>query len=407
MKTFNKMKRWACILMAVLLFVTLTMVPASAIGTDSVENAIKAALIEKICNNYAEYYTIPSISAEVVSKQESTNVATYTIEVSLQRVLRADCAADLPYIQGALTEALQLNVTRRNAVLNDLTHLIDEIDNEYIDKKQSENGLYQVTFSTRSNESMTGKLQNAVFSVVEMNGICFPIESLKPATPRELRESGKTYVRTYTEKSVIDSYKQEELSEREKVITNSMSSAAQDYDRVKARDYIRQYCCNSGIAHTCPNRNTAYSYLSSDCANYVSQAIRFGGIETDSIWQPYTTAWANVGAPYNPNLSGNSHQGVSKYMLENNYFFQTTNKMKAFAGSIVYWYGQHVGMVDQNDTVTMTYCAHNVCRKQAPFSSNWVYGFYGYYTSGTESVGKVSFLVPTWDSYAGTWTNQN
>lgn len=31
-----------------------------------------------------------------------------------------------------------------------------------------------------------------------------------------------------------------------------------------------------------------------DCANYVSQAMRYGGTPTSSTWQPYTAAWINV-----------------------------------------------------------------------------------------------------------------
>jgi hypothetical protein len=43
------------------------------------------------------------------------------------------------------------------------------------------------------------------------------------------------------------------------------------------------------------NYNPAYTkYTCTDCVNYVSQALKAGGIFTDSTWQPYTNAWINT-----------------------------------------------------------------------------------------------------------------
>jgi len=41
--------------------------------------------------------------------------------------------------------------------------------------------------------------------------------------------------------------------------------------------------------------NPSYSaFYCNDCANYVSQALAYGGQATTSTWQPYTDAWVNV-----------------------------------------------------------------------------------------------------------------
>jgi hypothetical protein len=53
-------------------------------------------------------------------------------------------------------------------------------------------------------------------------------------------------------------------------------------------------------------------------------------------------------------------------------------------------------MVNANDTVTMTFCAHTNDRNSSSFK-NW--------TGSTEET-DVKFFVPVWDSYAGAYTTQ-
>ena len=408
----KSMKKWLCLSLALIMAVGLVMIPSGAVDVAEAEkNAVANALIEKIKANYAEYYTIPRISAEVVGVEQNGGNTVYTIAVSLARVLRAESAADLPYVQGMLTEAAQLDAACKSVALSDLAVLVSELEAEYIGKEQEENGLYQVSVPAATARTRAERVESAAYSVVYMDDMLFPVESLRPASQNELREQGKAQARTYTVSAVAERQSRE-VAEASVMSVTVGNDTAKKYNRIKARDYIRQYCCNSGAFHECPYANTAeYRFVYAngklaDCANYVSQAINYGGISRDSVWAPYTQAWVNVGAPYRPNQA--PFPGLTTYMLEKDYFFQTTDKFKAFAGSIVYWYGDHVGMVDQNDTVTMTYCAHNACQKQAPFGSDWVYGFYGEYTlpNGTQR-GKVSFFVPVWDSYANTWTPQN
>jgi hypothetical protein len=65
-----------------------------------------------------------------------------------------------------------------------------------------------------------------------------------------------------------------------------------------ARNYVRAataYEC--GVLRDMTAWNPNYYYQPSecvDCANYVSQAMRYGGTPTSSTWQPYTDAWMNV-----------------------------------------------------------------------------------------------------------------
>lgn len=94
-------------------------------------------------------------------------------------------------------------------------------------------------------------------------------------------------------------------------------------------------------------------------------------------------------------------------MVDNHLFFHTTDVDKAFAGSVVNdlkyvggeWVnGGHVGIVDQNDFVTQTLCAHSNCRNSVDITG-WTY---------TDSNGvkhKTDYYVPYWDSHFGQWVS--
>ena len=91
---------------------------------------------------------------------------------------------------------------------------------------------------------------------------------------------------------------------------------------------------------------------------FVSQCLVYGGLPTDSKWKPYTEPWKTT---------GNAGNGIRQYLTNNGLFFHSTNEKEAFAGSIINWLNSdgtnagHVGLVDQNDTATMTFCAHTRC----------------------------------------------
>jgi hypothetical protein len=144
--------------------------------------------------------------------------------------------------------------------------------------------------------------------------------------------------------------------------------------------------CGNTIPHACRNRD--YTFQSADCANFVSQAIHYAGISTDDTWEPYEIAWINTG-------HSSAYYGLVEYMVDQGFFFEETDKYKAFAGSIMYWNRySHVGMVNANDTITMTFCAHTVDKNSSSFR----------YWTGSSIDTDVKFFVPVWDSYAGQYT---
>ena len=90
-----------------------------------------------------------------------------------------------------------------------------------------------------------------------------------------------------------------------------MNSILSDGNRQNARWYISHYTSNPGENQKCSGidvlqdtsyYNSAYSYVwtitgCDDCTDYVSQALHYGGIPTDSTWfpNPYNVAWSRVG----------------------------------------------------------------------------------------------------------------
>ncbi len=72
------------------------------------------------------------------------------------------------------------------------------------------------------------------------------------------------------------------------------------YNRTFAHTYIDQYSSNPTSTGTCNGGsvyknnsiwNSAYTKYDFDCANYVSQALRKGGLPTDSTWYKDSYAW--------------------------------------------------------------------------------------------------------------------
>ncbi|CAG8496847.1 4485_t:CDS:2 [Dentiscutata heterogama] len=81
--------------------------------------------------------------------------------------------------------------------------------------------------------------------------------------------------------------------------SNPPPSNPSGYDRQKAVNYAGQYCLH-------PNSNYEnYDKKGGDCTNFASQVLHAGGIPTDNIWKPGSTAWVNVQAFYNYLISHN------------------------------------------------------------------------------------------------------
>jgi len=120
-------------------------------------------------------------------------------------------------------------------------------------------------------------------------------------------------------------------------------------------------------------------YYCTDCANYVSQAVHYGGIPTDSTWYPSSEsqAWNVVDYPH-------SDDDLFSYMWEH-YCWLTIYRPYAVPGSM--------GMIDRNsnnspdhatlivynDGSILKFSAHTSDHRNYPLPSSWDVYFLVFY----------------------------
>lgn len=351
----------------------------SITGADAFEQSIVDEVCERVVESYAEYYNIPQISGEVREKETVIGGSTYIIDVSFTKVLLADDASDLPYIQGMRDTVIAIkDLTLQAEAQKALDARTYEINTLYIGVEQIENSTFKVFVpitSTRMNVD-----DYTITFVCDFGEM--PMSVFEPQSKEELYQNGVIAAENVAINNVT----------RVATATKTNPSDATDYDRLKAKEYVETYSCGSCTTspHACRNEDYTF-YNGSDCANFVSQAIYYAGISTEDNWEPYTITWINTGFKA-------EHYGLVEYMVDQGFFFEETDKFKAFAGSIMYWNQySHVGMVNANDTVTMTFCSHTSDKNSCSFR----------YWTGADKDTDVKFFIPVWDSYANQYTPQS
>jgi RNA polymerase sigma-70 factor (ECF subfamily) len=206
----------------------------------------------------------------------------------------------------------------------------------------------------------------------------YPVPSPMLETSEKMEKAG--------EESMEETFKKVGNS----LIINNTNEVKYTYNRLNARDYANswtsnppqteQYCCHHKPDGTCDVwqdtskwNNNDYPYYDNaycnDCADYVSQALHYGGIPIEAgQWErlkdkdgQFTWAWT-----YSPSLKG--------YMMNRGYW-TTSNFTNANAGCVIRMPNAHTMMIVLNDTVTRKYSAHTNDRKQCIYYdySGWEY----------------------------------
>jgi len=137
-----------------------------------------------------------------------------------------------------------------------------------------------------------------------------------------------------------DSVYQDKTTDQKSVLAYSGNSAAA-YIRTWVRN--TSTTCGSGVYQDQTYWNPSYTkYWCADCANYVSQALAYGGMATTPTWQPYTYAWVNV-------------SGLSNYIISQDLGnFQSCSLLGL--GDLGFIPRQHVVMVSRLNP--LQYSAH-------------------------------------------------
>lgn len=356
----------AVTLMSAMCVGAVTVDPKDTVTSDAALNYAAEVITDK----YSDYYTIHDVAVNVLNTTVENGIVERYVEINFGRKLLADEASDLPYVAGSIDAMTQLNgnlATEGSAVDVYVADLINELEKEYIGKIQSTSVYAYVSAPNVLNMGTPYEEQCEVW-VEDMNGDKVSPDVLAPDSAELMYQKGQETVSRIA--SGVDAMN----------ANVTINDDIKSYDRVDARDYARNWSCALELTEdheTCHNPNYDFydGERGGDCANFVSQCLYEGGLPTDTTWYKNSATWVR-GAD------------ICNYVEDNNLFFKSENEMKAFAGSIIRWStDHHVGLVDQNDTVTMTFCAHNKCRRSYPWTGQSVY-----------------FFVPYWDSYADTWT---
>lgn len=366
-----------------MLLVTVMALSVSAMATFSPAGTIVNHALEEVTELYTDIYTISDASAYLMNQTMDENGnAVYIVETSFKRTLKAASALEIPAISGMIEAKKQLeDPVEIQAAEEYIAARIADMEENYIGVEQDTNVTLRVTLPAVLPTSAS--LKNAItHETIEVEcGIgedeYGPLDAIAPRSATEQQETGSALV--------------EEAVSIASLMTDRgtpHNATILDYNRIAARNYARLFSCDKGISTDHPScHNDKYEFFEgNDCANFVSQCLENGGLPRDSQWYPYSSYWKTT---------GNSGSGLRQYITNNDLFFKTTNVNKAFAGSIINQLNSngtnagHIGLIDQNDFSTVTFCAHTNCRSSKPVS------FIGY----------KNYYVPYYDSYGDVWVN--
>ncbi|MEY8259735.1 amidase domain-containing protein [Oscillospiraceae bacterium 50-60] len=366
-----------------MLLAAATILSLSAMASFSPEEVVVDRALEEVTGLYTNVYAITDASAYLLDQTtDEYGNTVYMIETSFKRTLKAASALEIPAIIGMVEAKSQLeDPAEIQAAEEYIAARIADMEENYIGVEQDTNVMLRVTIPAAmpASASLGDVITHETIEVEcgigeEEYG---PLEGIAPRSAADQQETGSALVTEAVNSASM-------MAARE----TTRNSAILDYNRIAARNYARWFSCDEGISTDHPScHNGRYEFFDgNDCANFVSQCLENGGLTRDSQWYPYSSYW---------NTTGNNGAGLRQYITKNDLFFRTTNVNKAFAGSIINQLKSngsnagHVGLIDQNDFSTVTFCAHTNCRSSRPVS------FIGY----------KDYYVPYYDSYGDVWVN--
>lgn len=368
--------KFVSLLLALALLISALAMGAAASGNQLItdEQILQAA--QPLISAEAEYYDISSVTVQNVAEEANTDGTTNVrCDLVFTMCLKAESVEDLPYVAGLLdgidmtsmTECMEVGQITVSASTNIAGPSISLTEEAVVAKQAADfmadvaeniGNSMELTFPVVLNVAADGTV-NSIYGLGD-NG-SFPLSDYFPASRTEMYQDG--------------------LNHADSILVSASTIAAEInvatlvvYYRVDARNYANLYTSNatstyngSGTYMNPSYYNSSYTFFKdADCANFVSQAIRRGGIPTTATWQPYTYAWVNA-------------EKLRAY-LKSSGLVEVSNFASCNAGGIICCIDyeddlcDHVVMCVLNDTVNRAYSAHtNDCKQRAYTSSypNW------------------------------------
>jgi hypothetical protein len=331
---------------------------APAPNTDEIfQTAVKNNVESFVRNAYDPYYKINSIKLSTSDYSTSNNVLTAQVNVSLNKTLKAKSVDEIPYVKGLKNKINKLKSTKDadTAFAEEFVTLKTKDLNDYIETPQDQNDRFRITANI-----VNGKLDLNNAKLDFLNGLVdwIPATNFIPKDEAAMAQDG--------EKDLDIGIADIKRSKEKKHTASVQAQGIGLYDRIAARDYANTWTSETGNSYNTSKWNPAYAWHTEsggvDCANYVSQAMNYGGLPTDTTWKPESTAWINTGR--------NISNGLKQYMVDTkNYFYETTKSGVSAGGFISAVKYSHVMFVVANDGVTMQFSAHTSDRLKASFAS--------------------------------------
>ncbi len=321
------------IAVVMMLFLATEIYAKNDLKLQKVEELKQEVLNERIINflnrTYSDYYILRNFNFNYQENDDFTDKIEIQVYCDMKLVKNVK---ELPLLKGVETSLMNNHNENVSTSIYSLLYN-DVMENYYL------------------------KDDNTIFTFIINKNSDYNFDELKVLNYKEILELDSLKIR---EEELFRMGKEIALLENESINYNvNQLKSFQSYDRLGARDYA--------LAHAYDKPE-----YSSDCANFVSQCLCYGGgIPQTSLWKPGHDNWIRTGY--------NNNGGVVPYMVDSGYFYKENTRSKINAGCIVYWNEySHVGLVTYGDTVTIKFSAHTTARKNAVLPESEKVSFYMY-----------------------------
>jgi len=362
----------------------------------SVIDEVSKSLEKWVREKESPFYKGTSVKSVLIKSNIQSDSLSYIIfNVNVQQVLKAQSPEELPMIKGMIN---CLNSKKPNLKQSQIDYANRELEDQlkelrgYINKTEELNATFKVEFYVDANYNV--KPDSIKFYVETPDGDSFlDADILQPGTSEGLEKYGFKRM----EKII------EESKENSLLIISSIHDA---YNGIAAGDYADTYTSNPPYdayydTHGYPpdpndqydpytgawwdktHWNTSvYKFpTSSDCADYVSQALYAGGIPMDSIHDAshwWCNRYSTTPPPnYSPWIWVPS---LRTYMVNKGYFYSADYNYLNKGSVMIKKDNNHVVMVTYFNTINRALSVHTTDRKYYWYSGSNVNpdGTYGY-----------------------------
>jgi hypothetical protein len=342
----------------------------------------------KIRDSHDDYYDIHSIEVTYIDSQMMKDCMEIRMNARLLATLKAKSVEELPFIKGYLNAGSFEGLMSSHAINQDSIYerlsiqkerALTEYQKEFIVKSIVEMFSNLNTYICEETEINFGaivkipfnlgqlRFKDAVFLGENIDSVC-PFESLMPRSYEEMYDAGSQTMSELLSKA-------NELKERLHEKAVSYTYNADDAGFYSGIYVVNATSCDAHASGCTIKQDTSAWNLSrypnytnhKDCANFVSQALAYGGLPTDSTWQypvggSGTLAWINTNS-------------LLDYMLEKGYFTET-NFNNSSRGTVLFTSSGHVTMIATYNTINHAYNAHTNDVYRKAFSDNSNYKYY-------------------------------